>query len=217
MNNHYIRHEILHTMGLGHAKSISCTNGMSLGANCTIAAYGNQWDTMGDARGMMISAPLRETMGWTTPIVHKGGSETYTIHAATQSGGNATAVKVPLTITGRTDLSVTSQLNLYIEYRPPIGFDSGMNDSRWPNWANGAMINVTGTWRSLNLSTNKYMSCSQSSPCLVDTTPTTTGTRSHYDAGLPVGSKWTEPLSGVSINVLSRTETTLVISVESPP
>ena len=209
LTDRFIAHEILHTHGLGHARTLIC-RGASLAADCTTKEYGNVWDLMGNGSFQMLSAPLRKRMGWTEPIVHAGGRATYTIGAATRPGGLPTAVQVPLAFTGSDSVTVTQQLQLWIEYRPPIGFDKRMAAPSLVNFAAGAMINVTGAWRGRVGRAVRRLACPLTSPCLIDTTPYP---GSFNDAGLPVGQSWTEPLSGTQITVESRTETSLTVSV----
>jgi hypothetical protein len=208
----FVAHEIVHTHGIGHAKALAC-RAASIAADCTTKEYGNIWDLMGNGSSHMLSAPLRTRMGWIEPIVHDGGSASYTIGAATRPGGLPTAVRVPLPFTGDDAVQVLQPLSLWIEYRAPFGFDKGMDRPSLVNFAQGAMVNVTGVWRGTKSRNPRTVSCPAHSPCVLDTTRQT-GT--FKDAGLPVGQTWTEPFTGTRIAVDSRTETTLTITVSVP-
>lgn len=212
LTDRFVAHEILHTHGLGHAKALNC-RGASLAADCRTREYGNTWDVMGNGSFQMLSAPLRMHMGWTTPVVHTAGRATYTIAAATRPGDLPTAVRVPLAFRGNDQVRVVQPLSLWIEYRPPLGSDRRMASPRFANFANGAMLNVTGTWQRAGERPGRTVSCPTRSPCLVDTTPES---GSFQDAGLAVGRTWTEPFTGTRITVESRTDTTLTFSVEQP-
>lgn len=212
LTDRFIAHGIVHTHGVGHAKALVCPKA-SLAAHCTTKEYGNAWDLMGNGSFQMLSAPLRVHMGWTEPVVHHGGAAVYTIGAATRVGGLPTAVQVPLPFNGDEAVKVQQPLSLWIEYRPPLGFDQRMGSTRFANFANGAMLNVTGAWQGKVARSGQTVSCPATSPCLIDSTPDTS---SHKDAGVVVGRTWTEPFSGTQVTVESRTETTLTFSVSVP-
>lgn len=212
LTDRFIAHEILHTHGLGHAKTLVCP-GAALAADCTTKEYGNVWDLMGNGSFQMLSAPLRTHIGWTEPVVHAGGRATYTISAATRPGALPTAVQVRLPFDGDEKVRVMQPMSLWIEYRPPLGFDGRMASPRFVNFATGAMLNVTGAWQRQGGGTDSGVSCPVRSPCLVDTVPET---GKFHDAGLAVGRTWTEPFSGTQVKVDSRTETTLTVTVSAP-
>jgi hypothetical protein len=208
----FIAHEILHTHGLGHAKALACHKA-SLAASCRTREYGNTWDVMGNGSYQMLSAPLRTHMRWTEPVMHADGRARYTIGAATRPGGLPTAVRVRLPFEGDGAVRILQPLSLWIEYRPPLGFDGRMASPRFVNFATGAMLNVTGAWQRKGDRAGRMVSCPVTSPCLVDTVPET---GKFHDAGLVVGRTWTEPFSGTQVTVESRTETTLTFTVAVP-
>jgi hypothetical protein len=214
LTQRYIAHEIIHTHGLGHANSLVCRQA-TLAANCKTREYGNVWDLMGhDAASFeMISAPLRARMGWAEPIVHVAGRASYTIGAATRSGGLPTGIAVRLPFAGNEFVKVGRALTLWIEYRAPFGFDKRMARSRYAGFATGAMVNLTGAWQGTVGTKIRTVVCPPTSPCLLDMNPQTS---SFDDAGLAVGQSWTEPFTGTRITVESHTETTLTVSVSTP-
>ena len=152
-------------------------------------------------------------MGWTEPFVHRSGRATYTIGAATRSGGLPTAVEVRLPFEGSGDAVVRQPLTLWIEYRAPFGFDTRMASTRVQGFSTGAMVNLTGSWQATARNRARNVACPLASPCLLDMTPQTPG---FNDAVLAVGQTWTEPFTGTQITVDSRTETTLTVTVFSP-
>lgn len=212
LTGRFVAHEIVHTHGIGHAKTLACSKA-SLGVDCRTKEYGNVWDLMGNGSFQMLSAPLRTHMGWTEPVVHGGGTATYTLGAATRPGGLPTAVQVRLPFAGNDAVKVVQPLSLWVEYRPPIGFDKRMAAPALANFANGAMVHVTGSWRGATGARPRALHCPTTSPCLVDATPQT---GSFKDAGVALGTTWTEPFSGVRLTVDSRTETTLTVTVSVP-
>jgi hypothetical protein len=213
LTDRFVAHEIVHTHGIGHANTLVC-RGTTLAPDCRIVEYGNVWDLMGNGKLQMLSAPLRTRMGWIEPAVHASGSGSHTIGAATrQPVGLPTAVQVRLPFTGNGAMKVLQPLSLWIEYRAPFGFDRAMASPRYANFANGAMVNLTGSWQAIVGKAVRTVNCPLHSPCLLDMTPQT-GT--FNDAGLVVGQTWTEPLTGTQITVDSRTETTLTVTVVAP-
>ncbi|MBI3154352.1 MAG: hypothetical protein HYZ20_02990 [Burkholderiales bacterium] len=212
LTDRFVAHEILHTHGLGHAKALVC-RGASLGADCTPREYGNVWDLMGNGSFQMLSAPLRTLMGWAVPVLHASGRASYTLGAPTRPGGLPTAVQVPLAFTGNDLVTVTQPLQLWIEYRPPIGFDKRMASPSLVNFATGAMVNITGAWQGRVGRAVRTVACPVASPCLVDTTPET---GSFKDAGLAPGRTWTEPFTGIQVTVRSSGEETLEVNVALP-
>lgn len=212
LSERYIAHEILHTHGLGHANALRCRK-MALAADCTVREYGNSWDLMGfDGGGFhMTSAPQRIALGWTKAFVHEGGQATYTVAAATRPQGRPTAVEVRLPFAGNDATKVMQPLALWIEYRPPHGFDRRL--ARFENFAAGAMVNLTGSWQHGSGNKARSVDCPQRAPCLLDLSPETPG---FGDAGLAVGRSWTEPFTGTRITVQSRTDDSLTVSVSGP-
>ncbi len=211
MTDRFIAHEIVHTHGIGHAQALVC-RGATVAAQCRTEGYGNIWDLMGNGSFGMLSAPLRTRMGWTEPVVHSLGHATYTVGAVTRPGGLPTAVQVQLPFTGNDAVRVLQPLSLWVEYRAPFGFDQRMASPRF-NFAEGAMVNVTGSWRAMAGRNVRPVSCPSHSPCLLDMTPQT---GKFHDAALTVGQTFTEPFTGTRITVDSRTETSLTFSVTVP-
>lgn len=214
LTERYVTHEIVHTYGVGHANSLSCRKA-TLAADCRVREYGNAWDLMGhDGGGLrMISAPIRAYLGWTRPLVHEAGRATYTIGAATKAGGLPTAVEVRLPRAGGDAVKVQTPLALWVEYRAAYGFDTRMARARGGGFPGGAMVNLTGSWRSGTGDKARTIVCARTAPCLLDMTPSTP---TFGDAALAVGQTWTHPFTGTRITVDGRTDTTLTVTVSSP-
>ena len=214
LTERYVTHEIVHTYGVGHANSLSCHKA-TLAADCRVREYGNAWDLMGhDGGGLrMISAPIRAYLGWTRPLVHQAGRATYTIGAATRAGGLPTAVEVRLPRAGGDAVKVQTPLALWVEYRAAYGFGTRMARARGGGFPGGAMVNLTGSWRSGTGDKARTIACARTAPCLLDMTPSTP---TFGDAALAVGQTWTHPFTGTRITVDGRTDTALTVTVSSP-
>lgn len=209
-------HEFIHTRnGVGHAKTIKCGT-VPLGPQCGTTEYGNPTDIMGAKVWQLPIAPMRKSLGWTTPIVHKSGRATYTIGAAAAPGLLPSSIRVYPGPVINPRARVITQPQFWIEYRAPIGLDIRMADSRFISFADGAMLNVTGAWQYIrNDGTwSNYVTCGagEATGCLMDMTP---GDGLTYNRALLVGKSWTDPLTGTQIIVNSRTDTTLTVTVDT--
>jgi hypothetical protein len=58
-----IAHEIGHNFGLLHAGSVNCGS-VSIGGSCSVAEYGDPWDTMGNQRPMHFNAKQKSILNW---------------------------------------------------------------------------------------------------------------------------------------------------------
>src|SRR5208282_4644373 len=130
-------HELGHNFTLYHAGSLNCTPQV-IGGSCSVNEYGDRFDVMGNnstaGQQMHFNAAQKSILNWipaSSVVTHTGGMATYTL-SPLESGGQSTyAVKIPV--------AADSNRTYWIEYRQPIGFDSGL--SAYPN--NGAIIHVS--------------------------------------------------------------------------
>ena len=153
-----VAHEIGHNHSLLHAASLRCI-GVAIGGTCAASEYGDPFNAMGNVSGMHFNAMQKALLGWipsATVANHGGGNATYTINPIEASGGALYAVRIP---------AATSRV-YWLEYRQPIGFDSGM--SAYPN--NGAQIRLASPFETLCSGCDAYSNDTQ----LLDLTPTTT-------------------------------------------
>jgi hypothetical protein len=105
-------HELGHNFGLYHAGSVSC-----LSAGCSVAEYGDPYNTMGNKAMMHYDATQKARLGWISSsavVTHTGGTANYTLFPFEASGGGTYAVKI----------AAASNRTYWIEYRQPLGFDA---------------------------------------------------------------------------------------------
>jgi chitodextrinase len=173
-------HELSHNFGTHHASTWDCTeSGVRVAlsanlANCVSSEYGDPFGVMGSAFSYHTHSEQLVTMGFlplsATQTVSTSG--TYALNAAEDSAGATRAIRV-----ARGDGTY-----LCLELREP-----------WPTFdtfnttdpaVKGVTLRVTPNWTTMSQSH------------LIDTTPAT-GT--FADAPLAVGSRFTDPLSGVTV------------------
>ncbi len=190
-------HELGHNLGLLHAGSLRCT-GASIGGTCSVSEYGDPFDVMGNQSTMHLNAAQKSDLGWIAPatvVTHSAGNATYALSPIESAGGSTYAVRIP----------AASNRTYWLEYRQPIGFDSGLVN--YPN--NGVQVRVASPFETMCASCDLWSNDTQ----FVDMTP---GTSSFTDGALVVGSSFTDPSYGVRISVLSSTSSALTVQVASP-
>ena len=187
-------HELGHTFGLYHAASLYCP-GLVIGGSCSASEYGDPFDVMGNLSSMHFNSAQKSRLGWIAPAsvaTYTSGSATYTLSPIESPGGSTYAVKIP----------VSASRTYWLEFRQPIGFDGGM--SSYPN--NGAQIRVASPFESI------CGGCGDDTEIL-DATPGTPN--SFGDAALTVGQSFTDPLSNITVSVLSASPTALSVQVSA--
>ena len=189
-----ISHELGHNFGLYHAAYLDCGANV-IGGTCTSSEYGDPFNTMGNQRAMHFAAAQKDILGWLpagTVANHKSGTATYTLSPIESAGGSVYAVKVPSMATR----------NYWIEYRQPIGFDSGL--SAYPN--NGAQIRIKTPFESI------CSGCSDDTEFL-DMTP---ATAAFTDGALVVGQSYVDTTTGLTISTIAQGANTLTVTVAAP-
>jgi M6 family metalloprotease-like protein len=185
-----VAHEMGHNFGLLHAASLDCGT-QSIGGTCTSSEYGDPFDVMGNQRAMHFNAAQKSLLGWFSASAvktHSTGSATYTLSPIESAGGSTYAVKIP----------ALAKRTYWLEYRQPIGQDAGL--SAFPT--NGVQVRVAAPFEQL---------CSG---CVDDTEflDMTPATSAFTDGALTVGNTFRDE-TGLSINVLSATPTSVTVNV----
>jgi hypothetical protein len=189
-----LAHELGHNFGLLHAASLKCGVDV-IGGTCTSSEYGDPFDIMGNQRAMHFASAQKDMLGWLpagTVALHKAGTASYALTPIETAGGARYAITIPAGPT-RT---------YWIEYRQPIGFDSGLTS--YPN--NGAQIRVEAPFESI------CTGCNDDTEFL-DMTPATSGTT---DGALVVGNSYVDSAKGITISAIAQGGGTLTVSVAAP-
>jgi hypothetical protein len=188
-------HELGHNFGLLHAASLYCP-GQVIGGTCSASEYGDPFDVMGNISAMHFNARQKSILNWipaASVMTHTAGSATYTLSPIESSGGTTYAVKIP----------AAANRTYWLEYRQPIGFDSGM--SSYPN--NGAQIRVSSPFEGI------CSGCGDDTE-LLDMTP---GTANNFvDGALVVGQTYVDSNYGTTISVLTANASALTVQVTAP-
>ena len=191
-------HELGHNFTLYHAGSVNCSPQV-LGGSCSVNEYGDRFDVMGNnsalGQQMHFNAVQKSILNWipvSSVVTHTGGTATYTLSPLEAGGQSTYAVKIPVT--------ADANRTYWIEYRQPIGFDSGL--AAYPT--NGAIIHVAYPF--------EWASGADDTEIL-DLTPS--NGENFYDAALLVGQTYTDSTYGVSVTVNSATASALSVTVST--
>jgi hypothetical protein len=186
-----VAHEMGHNFGLLHAGSLNCGTA-AIGGSCSVAEYGDPWDTMGNQRAMHFNAKQKSLLGWIPPasvITHSSGSASYTLSPLETAGGSVYAVKIPTSNTSRT---------YWLEFRQPIGFDAAL--ASYPT--NGAQVRVANPFE---------WTFGSDDTEILDMTPGSAG--GFGDSALVVGQSYLDSTYGVNIIVTGATASALTVTV----
>jgi Bacterial Ig-like domain (group 3) len=196
-------HELGHNFGLWHSGSLTCP-GQSIGPNCVgnyaVNEYGDPFDVMGNIYPGHFNSMQKSVLGWipTSSVkTHTSGSATYTLSPLENSGQSTYAVKIPA--------STTPPRTYWIEYRQPIGVDSGIASS------NGAQIRVAAPFQF------PCTSCGGDDTQILDMTLGTPG--NFGDAALLLNQTYADATYGISVTVTGVTTGpagTLTLTVSAP-
>jgi Bacterial Ig-like domain (group 3)/F5/8 type C domain len=192
-------HELGHNFTLWHAGSLDCGSQV-LGGSCSASEYGDRFDIMGNNSGsgqqMHFNAAQKALLNWipaSSVKTHTTGTATYTLSPLETGGQAIYAVKIPV--------ATDSNRTYWIEYRQPIGFDSGI--AAYPN--NGAQIRVASPFD------YPCSGCGGDDTEILDMTPGSAG--GAYDAALVAGQTYTDSAYGISVTVNSATAGALNLTV----
>ncbi len=192
-------HELGHSFGLAHAETFTCGGApyvRNAYTSCTIASYGNHFNTMGNGLGHM-NAFQKGTMKWLDACngqrVRRDG--TFTLTAIQLATSDLQALQIP---TG--EVYRGQPLYYYVEYRNPAlaDFNTSIETSA------GIHIDVAPDFRTNGGDTR---------PMLLDMTPAFLG---HDDPRLTVGNTFTDPDNRVAITFQSATSTSAQVLVQYP-
>ena len=204
-------HELGHTLGLGHAHSYPCyDNSVTLAASafgdpnapCPAAnqlpeEYGDPYDVMGQAynggpaSAGSFTAMQSDYLGWMgSRETTATGPSRYTIAPLEEQSAALHAVKV-----------VDGSETFWVEYRQAIGVDAWL--SGYPQATAGVRILLQGPDDEGFAAPGSY---------LLDTTPDTTG--NFYDAALPIGATFRDPLGTLAITLVSADASGATISIQ---
>jgi predicted lipoprotein with Yx(FWY)xxD motif len=185
-------HELGHSLGLPHAKSIQCRdpNGdiVPLSNSCVSTEYGDSYDLMGNGFGT-YNAVYAHALGWLQGefIDASAGEYTHswTLEPYTASSPGNRALRL-----------IDGSTTLWLEYRQPIGADA-------PDFSGWISSLVPGL-----VIHREVAGVSQ----LLDMTPQAT----KLDAGLPVGQTWADPLGTmkITLNAADSSSATVTIATQ---
>ena len=190
LDTRVVGHELGHNFGVHHASSLSCVTSTgapaALGGTCTASEYGDPYSIMGSSTRLHNNWH-RAQLGWSMGTVTATTTLTTTL-APADSGTGTRLVRVP-----RGD---GTYLNL--EYRQPTGlFD---NFSSLSAVVGGVSVRVAPDTGSIVQSQ------------LIDVSPTSPA--SFDDPVIKPGSSFTDPMSGVTISVLSASSSGASVLVD---
>ena len=190
-------HELGHNFGLWHSGSLSCS-GQVIGGSCGVNEYGDPFDAMGNIYPGHFNSMQKSVLGWISASsvkTHTAGSATYTLSPLETSGQSTYAVKIP----------AASNRTYWIEYRQPVGVDSGIASS------NGAQIRVAAPFQF------PCTNCGGDDTQILDMTLGTPG--SFGDAALLLNQTYNDATYNISVTVTGVTTGpagTLTLSITAP-
>lgn len=188
INIYNLGHELGHNFGNNHARFINCGDVSWADSGCTELEYGDRYDVMGSGHAGHFNAPHKEQVGWLTgdELTSVSSSGTYTITPMAGLAAGVKALKIPR----------GPGLSVYVEYRQPIGADTGLDVSPVSNIFTGALLHSAANDRI------DY-------PYLLDAIPPA----DRYNPVLPLGATWTDPQTGTTITVTGLTASSLTVDV----
>jgi len=204
----YLAHEYGHALGLGHASSIVCATVLGTNGSCTYNEYGNTFDIMSGEHHLQSNAAHKWQLGYLKDRVHvhSGGKQTYAIKPLEMADGMV-AVNVPKQI-ARTDPSTgitrATRVDLWVEYRQPLGSDNVGTSFLAPFMYGGAMINYRGP---IQVRTRSR----ECRPCLIHAHNGV----GRYNFALKPGETYLDKKTNTAITVEAMTPEAMTVTVES--
>jgi M6 family metalloprotease-like protein len=186
-----VGHELGHNLGLHHASFLKCGDA-AITDDCTVSEYGDRYDIMGSPSTGHMNAPHKEGVGWfeDSNILEVTESGIYTIEPIETATAGLKALKIRR----------APEDYLYVEYRQPIGEDTGLDVIPGTDVFEGALLHTLATPIAYKKTLILDMSPPESSIyCL---TP-----------ALHVGNSFTDPATGTTVTVTDRVGSSLTVDV----
>lgn len=206
-----IAHEMGHNFGLYHSHALDC-QGETLGDTCSTVEYGDSYDTMGNPDFGHFNAFQKSRLGWvgqsvSSPVTTVTADGSYVMGVYESATSEVKAIKIPRGINPLTG----NQTWFYVEYRQSVGFDSFLSKRSYRFYrqdvTNGIVIHLVED-NAPNSSNLLHMNLATPFRSLY-------GFTDWLDPALPVGSSYTDPVSGVTISADWADGSTAGISVHS--
>ncbi|MBL4244272.1 cadherin-like domain-containing protein [Vibrio fluvialis] len=194
-----IAHEFGHNLGLMHARAMDCGD-TSLSSSCSTIEYGDSYDVMGDPDLGYINTFYKERMGWindsASPKVLTASKDGLYEIAAYESQDNQQniALKIPRGVNPQTGLNEW----FYIEYRQAQGYDEFLASRSYLLYRGDVTDGVIVRLAQENGDYSYMLHMKPDSDY-----SQVYGRKDWKDTALPVGATFTDPSSGISINLAS--------------
>jgi M6 family metalloprotease-like protein len=198
-----IGHELGHNLGLYHSNGYYCGSSSPIGSSCTTYEYADPADIMGNVTSAHFNAFQKERLGWLSPTLGTSLSQvdtsgTYLITPFEDAVPGAKGIKIL-----KEKLSDGSEDYYYLEFRQPLGFDSGLSmfDEYGGNLTHGVLVHMGNN-------------VDENSSYLLDMIPST---GQFYDSALGEGKTFSDAAAaqgGVTITVNSITPAGASVTVQ---